>query len=99
MKRMAAWLYVNHGHRLPLSERARHAEAAAPAYRLFVGAAMTLDEQIAWLADEACLAKRDTQLYEAELNRGELDMEVREYAATLLTIENTLRAMRGGVTA
>lgn len=59
---------------------------------------MTLDEQIAWLADKACEEMRDAAECRdcAEIDPGMLEPEqaCREHAATLLTIENTLRGYR-----
>jgi hypothetical protein len=55
---------------------------------------MTLDEMIAWLEQQAC---------EMILAAGALEshdkpaLKAREEAATLLTIENALRAVRDGV--
>ena len=63
---------------------------------------MTLDEQIAWLEQLACDALRSagTARY-VYLSGGRgatgwprLELEERERAAMLLTIENTLRALR-----
>jgi hypothetical protein len=56
---------------------------------------MTLDEMIAWLADEACWALGRAQIREVVFLHGESsDVEHRERAATLLTIENALRAYK-----
>lgn len=59
---------------------------------------MTLDEQIAWLEQQACEALSDAQEIEVFHlgNPIQLDWaaEERENAAILLTIENTLRAVR-----
>jgi hypothetical protein len=78
---------------------------------------MTLDEQIAWLEQEAAkhlaaAGRRNERaavdIREAELSRGAMKTwlddnakrkqaqgkKLRERAATLLTIENTLRALR-----
>jgi hypothetical protein len=53
---------------------------------------MTLDEMIAWLADEACY-----RLASAKGGWAMSSEEAREDAATLLAIENALRAVRDGV--
>lgn len=53
---------------------------------------MTLDEQIRFLSDEACWALGRAQVREVVFNTH--DTERRERAAMLLTIENTLRALR-----
>lgn len=54
---------------------------------------MTLDEQIAWLEDKACESLRDAKACEA-FDFTDASTSIREEAATLLTIANTLRAMR-----
>lgn len=61
---------------------------------------MTLDEQIAWLADEACAllaSAKDAEEYAAKHFLDALLADgsaLREEAAAMLTIENTLRALR-----
>lgn len=52
---------------------------------------MTLDEQIAWLEQQACMYLRYSQRLESDDRTGQAK---REKAATLLTIENTLRGLR-----
>jgi hypothetical protein len=54
---------------------------------------MTLDEQIAWLEDQACEHLEAAKYTEAHLLFS-VAQENRDDAAVLLTIENRLRALR-----
>jgi hypothetical protein len=54
---------------------------------------MTLDEMIAWLADEACAELEEADTWRLRGACGHQDA-CRERAATLLTIENALRDYR-----
>ncbi len=58
---------------------------------------MTLDEMIAWLEGESVLAMSNARRREVYGHGAEFILADRMRAATLLTIENALRAVRDGV--